>query len=141
MRILALLALLLLLLGCQKYTIDTLPDNRLHFGNSGGFTGEIREYVLLLDNGKILFDNQLDGKMEKIGKVSKEKLAAVSAEVAEINFKVPAPRPANRNTAVTLYRNGEARQLQWAGKAAPDAAAGRCFTELMAEVRRMRGTE
>ena len=141
MRILIYLAPLLLLLGCQKYTTDTLPDNRLHFGNSGGFSGEIREYVLLLDSGKILFDNQQEGKVEKIGKLSKEKFAALRVEIAEINFAGPAPRPANRNTAVTLYRNGEAHQLQWAGTNAPDAAAGRCFTELMAEVRKMRGTE
>ncbi|MEM6769466.1 MAG: hypothetical protein AAF597_02680, partial [Bacteroidota bacterium] len=58
--------------------------------------------------------------------------------VEKIDFAGPAPRPANRNTAVTLYRNGEAHQLQWAGNNAPDAAAGRCFTALMAEVRSMR---
>lgn len=141
MRHLSYLILLLSLLGCQKYTSDTLPDNRLHFGSSGGFSGEIREYVLLLDSGRILFDNQLTGEVEKIGKLSKEKFAAVQQEVAAINFSGPAPRPANRNIAVTLYRDGTAHQLQWAGSNAPDAAAGRCFTELMAEVRRMRGAE
>ena len=139
MRMLPLLCLLCLL-GCQKYTTDTLPDNRLHFGNSGGFNGQIREYVLLLDNGQILFDNRLQGEIEKIGKLSKEKLAAVRAEVDNIRFQTPAPRPANRNTEVTLYRDGVSKQMQWSGNNAPDAVAGRCFTELMGEVRRMRGT-
>lgn len=137
MRFLTILSLLALL-GCQKYTVDTLPDNRLHFGNSGGVTGEIREYVLLLDSGKILFDNRLEEKVEKIGKLSKEKLAAVRSEVDNINFQSPSPRPANRNTEVTLYRAGISQQMQWSGRNAPDEAAARCFDELMAEVRNMR---
>ena len=138
MRLLTFLGALLLLLGCQKYTVDTLPDNRLHFGNSGGFTGEIREYVLLLDSGRVLFDNKLEGKVEKIGTLKKEKFEAVKAEISKIDFSRPAPRPANMNTAVTLYRRGEARQLQWSGTNAPDEAAGRCFENLMAAVRVMR---
>lgn len=140
MRFLPLL-LLLLLVSCKTYTVDTLPDNRFHFGNSGGVTGEIREYVLLLDSGQVLFDNRLAGEIEKIGRLSKEKLEAVRLEVDQIGFRTPAPRPANRNTEVTLYRNGKARQMQWSGANSPDPAAARCFEELMAEVRRMRGTE
>ena len=127
--------------GCKSYTVETLPDNRFHFGNSGGFTGEIREYVLLLDNGQVLFDNRTTGEVEKIGRLSKEKLAAVRSEVDQISFRTPAPRPANRNTEVTLYRNGETRQMQWSGQNAPDPNAARCFEELMKEVRIMRGTE
>lgn len=136
-----LLPLFFLLSACQTYTVANLPDNRLHFGNSGGVTGEIREYILLLDSGKILFDNRLSGEVEKVGKLSKEKLAAVRLEVEKIEFRTPAPRPANRNTEVTLYKNGESRQMQWSGQNAPDPAASRCFEELMAEVRALRGTE
>lgn len=138
MRVLYLF-LLLSFFSCNRYSIDSLPDNRLHFGNSGGVTGEIREYILLLDNGRILFDNRLTEEVEKIGKLSKTKLAEVRAEVDRISFRTPSPRPANRNTEVTLYRDGTSRQMQWSGNQAPDPAAGRCFEELMAEVRAMRG--
>jgi len=137
MRVLSLL-FFLSLFSCNRYSIDSLPDNRLHFGNSGGITGEIREYILLLDNGRILFDNRLTGEVEKIGKLSNPKLVEIRAEVDQIAFRTPSPRPANRNTEVTLYRAGTAKQMQWSDNQAPDPAAGRCFEELMAEVRKMR---
>lgn len=42
--------------SCQKYTVDKLPDNQIHFGEGGGITGAITEYCLL-KNGQ-LFDKK-----------------------------------------------------------------------------------
>lgn len=139
LRLLSYLLPALLFLGCQKYTIDTLPDNRLHFGNAGGYTGEIREYILLLNNGRVLFNNSITGELEKIGKLKKEELAVFLAEIDKIDFKAAANKPANRNTVLTRYSDGMAQPLQWSGpKNAPSKEAGACFQALMAKVRALR---
>ena len=48
------LAMTCLLIACSsgKYTPQKLPDNRLHFGSGGGFTGAVTEYILL-ENGQL----------------------------------------------------------------------------------------
>ncbi|WP_157472157.1 hypothetical protein [Neolewinella persica] len=139
MRLLTYLVPLLLLTSCQKYTIDKLPEERLHFGNAGGITGEIREYILLMKNGRILFDNQATGELETIGKMKKEGLAALKAELASVDFAGPKNKPGNMNTLLTLHSGGNIQRLQWSGpKNAPSEAAGHCFQELMGTVRAMR---
>lgn len=139
LRLLTFLVPLLLLTSCQKYTVDKLPEERLHFGNSGGFTGEIREYILLMDNGRILFDNQTTGELEKIGKMKKEGLLALKAELAKIDFAMAGNKPANMNTLLALHSGGQTQSLQWSGpKNAPSEAAGQCFQQLMATVRALR---
>lgn len=139
MRLLTFLAPLLLFLSCQKYTIDTLPEERLHFGNSGGFTGEIREYILLLGSGHILFNNQETGELEKIGKLKKEALSATKAELASIDFAGGQNKPGNMNTMLAYHVGDTVKTLHWSGpKNAPDEAAGECFQHLMASVRALR---
>ena len=139
LRLLAYLLPLFLFLGCQKYTVEKLPDNRLHFGNAGGFTGEIREYILLLDNGRILFNNRTTGELEKIGKLKKEELVVFQAEIDKINFQATPNKPANMNTMMTRYSGGLAQPLNWSGPSnAPSKDAGACFQALMAQVRAMR---
>jgi hypothetical protein len=131
-----------LLTGCQKYTVDKLPEERLHFGNAGGITGEIREYILLMNNGRILFDNQTTGELEKIGKMKKEGLRTLKAELATVDFAAAQTKPANMNTMLALHTGGKTQQLQWSGpKNAPSEAAGHCFQELMGTVRAMREAE
>ncbi|MFK8162883.1 MAG: hypothetical protein AB8H12_10515 [Lewinella sp.] len=139
MRLFTYLIPFLLLASCQKYTLDKLPEERLHFGNAGGFTGEIREYILLMDNGRILFDNQTTGKLEKIGKMKKEGLLALKAELASIDFNAGSNKPANMNTLLSLHAGGKTQSLQWAGpKNAPSEAARHCFQQLMTTVRALR---
>lgn len=139
LRILAYLLPLVLLLGCQKFTVEKLPDSRIHFGNAGGYTGEIREYILLLDNGRILFNNRTSGELEKIGKLKKEELMVFRTEIDKINFKATPNKPANMNTMMTRYSGGLAQPLQWSGpQSAPSKEAGDCFQALMAKVRALR---
>lgn len=139
MRCTILLCLCGLFFGCNKYTIEKLPEERLHFGNAGGFTGEIREYILLLDNGRILFNNRETGQLEKIGKLKKEGLAATRTELAAIDFSTAQNKPGNMNTLLEYHVNGGVKSMQWSGpKNAPDQAAGACFQQLMASVRALR---
>jgi hypothetical protein len=138
-RYFLLLSLCFSFLGCQKYAMDKLPDNRVHFGNSGGFTGEIREYILILDNGQILFNNQVTEELEKIGKLKKEELGVFLTEIDKINFQATPNKPANMNTMMTRYAGGLAQPLLWSGpKNAPSKEAGACFQALMAKVRAFR---
>ena len=39
-----------------KHTLDTLPDEQLYFGSGGGFTGAVKEYLLLRNGQVFLFD-------------------------------------------------------------------------------------
>ncbi len=131
--------LLLLCCGCQKYTLEKLPAERVHFGNSGGFTGEIREYILLLDHGKILFNNPVTGVLEKMGKMPKEELTALKAALTTVDFAAGNNQPGNMNTLLVYHTAGQTRRLQWSGpKNAPDEAAGHCFGVLMSRVRSLR---
>lgn len=142
LRLLPYLLLLILCTSCQKYALDNLPAERLHFGNSGGFTGETREYILLLNNGKILFNNQVTNELEKIGKMPKDELIALKAELATIDFDQAANKPGNMNTLLAYHKDGLRKELQWTGpKSAPSNAAGHCFSVLMARVRALRGAE
>jgi hypothetical protein len=92
-----------------------------------------------MDNGRILFDNQTTGELEKIGKMKKEGLLALKAELAKIDFAMAGNKPANMNTLLALHSGGQTQSLQWSGpKNAPSEAAGQCFQQLMATVRALR---
>ncbi|TXF88616.1 hypothetical protein FUA23_14210 [Neolewinella aurantiaca] len=139
MRLFIYILPLLLFTCCQKYTVNKLPDNRLHFGNAGGYTGEIREYIFLLDNGQVLFKNRDTGELEKIGKLKKEERMVFIAELDRINFKASSRKAANMNTMMTRYTEGAAEKLQWSGpRSAPSPEAGAFFQTLMAKVRALR---
>lgn len=129
----------LIFLGCQQYTMENLPAERLHFGSGGGFTGKTSEYILLLSNGKILFKDELKNELESVGRLTKQELAELKDELAKVDFKKATDKPGNMSSFVSLYSGNEAQKVQWpAGQKAPETAIVNCYDILMNHVRRLR---
>ncbi|MEO0733181.1 MAG: hypothetical protein AAFZ52_10120 [Bacteroidota bacterium] len=134
--------LCLLALGCQQYTADNLPLDRLRFGTKGGITGGGREYILLLDSGRLLFDGEYANKLEKVGKLTKTELAAVRADLNRIDFTTAKSPANNYTTSLVYYHAGTADQLAWRRPGtAPSPEAETCYELLMTAVRRLRKTD
>jgi len=128
--------------GCKQYTPDNLPANHVRFGSKGGITGGGREYVLLLDNGRLLFDDEYTGKLEKVGKLTKAELAAVGAELAEMDFPKNDAAPGNYNTSMTYHHDGTTEKISWKQPGgAPTDELKTCYNSLMTAVRRLRKTD
>jgi len=131
-----------MLVSCKQYTPDNLPAERLRFGSKGGITGGAREYVLLLENGRLLFDDELTGKLDNLGKLTKEELQAVRADLRDINFAKTGNAPGNFNTSLQYYHAGTVDKMSWSQPGgAPTTTVKDCYTGLMAAVRRIRKTE
>jgi hypothetical protein len=107
-------------------------------------TGGVREYVLLLDNGKLLFRDEYSDspKLEKVGRFTKEELAAVKADLASMSFPKNKSGPGNYNTTMAYHHDGLADRLSWSqpgGPPTPELKA--CYNNLMKAVRRVRKAE
>ncbi|MEM9260314.1 MAG: hypothetical protein AAGA62_11760 [Bacteroidota bacterium] len=137
--LLSLLLLCLLFAGCKQYTLENLPAERLRFGNKGGITGGAREYVLLLDTGQLLFDDEYTGKLEKVGKLSKAELLAVKLDLSRLSFAKDDEAPGNYNTSLQYHHEGRVDRLSWSRPGgAPSPAVKACYDTLLAAVRRLR---
>jgi len=138
--------LLLLLLccttSCKQYTPENLPEARLHFGSKGGMAGGDREYILLLDKGKLLFSDEYGSELETVGRFTKEELAAVTADLAGMSFSKKENPPGNYNTSLAYHHDGGIDRLRWSQPGgAPTPEVKTCYNHLMAAVRRLRKTE
>ncbi len=125
------------LAACSKYSYHSLPTECLHFGSKGGVAGELRTYILLLDNRRLFFKDPLKEEMEKIGRVN----TALLRQVEEIIPNLPYDRslPSNYNAVLRYYTEKGVRELQWlAPQGAPDEATQSLFEQLMGEARRLR---
>lgn len=128
--------------GCKQYTLENLPAERLRFGTKGGITGGAREYVLLLDNGQLLFDDEYTGKLEKVGKLNKAELLAVKADLANLSFAKDGHVPGNYNTSLQYHHEGRVDRLSWSRPGgSPSPAVKLCYDTLLAAVRRLRKAE
>lgn len=122
--------------------MTNLPADRLHFGSKGGFTGEFREYILSLDNGLLLFKEQLPGsenvELKKIGKIKKQRLKSIHQQLEKLDFKSKS-RAANMNAMLTYHHGTEQQSLQWpAPDGAPTKEVQTLFEFLMEDARNLR---
>lgn len=66
------LFLALLLASCgTTYTASNLPDKQILFGEGGGFSGSVKEYVLL-ENGQMFTRTTFAGEVTELPKVKKK---------------------------------------------------------------------
>lgn len=128
------------LASCARYSYETLPAERLHFGTKGGLHGELRAYILLLENRQLLFKDPLEDDLEKIGRVDASLMAEIERTLPQLAFE---PSALGNYNAVLIHYTAEGmRDLQWSSpKGAPDEATQALFEALMAEVRRLRKTK
>lgn len=86
-KITALLIISALIIGCNtpKYTTDALPQKQLLFGEGGGFTGEVKEYILL-ENGQMFTRYNFGKVTEELSKTSKGKSKKMYARYKEIGL-------------------------------------------------------
>ncbi len=104
-------------------------------------SGQVREYILLLDNGQLLFKDPLTNELEKIGRWNRTDLEEVKSRLRSLPFDEP-PTPSNFNTIVAYHTNGQLQALQWSSpKEAVDERVQSFFEHLMAEVRHLRKLE
>lgn len=75
------------LIACksQQYTAETLPANQLAFGEGGGFSGAITEFILL-ENGQLFVKNSLTNKVEELPPVKKKQVQALRTEAEVLNM-------------------------------------------------------
>ena len=121
----------LIIFSCKsnKYTSDTLPDEQLHFGSSGGFTGFTTTYILL-KNGQVFYQKKANADLEqkeaqrkKVGKEHFEKASSINWET------LPPSEPGNMNYFVVWKNGKDQKQYYWSGKC-PDEKVGKWFEEL-----------
>ncbi len=112
-KTLTLLTLLIFFAACsKKYTAETLPSQRLQFGTGGGFTGQQNAY-LLLDNGQIFKQKDLDGKkFEALGKIPKS-VASAFYKQCKTYDKLKVNRPADLYNFITLKNDSTNLKWQW----------------------------
>ena len=143
MRYFTLLLCTCLLAGsCTRYTAENLPEERIRFGGQGGFAGTARMYELLLGSGRLLFDNELTGEVEKVGKLTPAEMDAVRGSLAAIDFTGATGASGNYTSSLTYYGNDPATTIRWSGPGnAPSPEVKLCYDTLMDATRRLRAAD
>ena len=96
----------------KKFTAETLPSQRLQFGTGGGFTGQQNAY-LLLENGQIFKQKDLDGKkFEALGKIPTS-LAKTVYKQCKTYEKVKLNRPSDLYHFISLKNDSTNLKWQW----------------------------
>jgi len=105
------------LLGSQckhpKYTAETLPEDRLLFGNGGGFAGIETTYTLL-ENGQLFkTDSKAPALLEVTG--TKKKAANALFETAESLglLKLEFSHPGNIYQFIEFQDDGQKKRIVW----------------------------
>ena len=136
------LAVLLTTLSCQKYTVDRLPPERLHFASGGGFTGQVKEYILILNNGTVLSRDAADeDRLVRLGALDKAELSQIGTMLAGIDFGEASAGNSTGNVtnSLTYYHDDQGDRLNWSSSGpAPTTDAGKLYKQLMAQVTRLR---
>lgn len=91
--------------------LESNKNDRIFFGNRGGFTNMSTDYVLF-DNGslcKLHNDNVI-----KTGRVSREKVGEIEASLEEMGFmSIEKDEPGNMTYYVSVVRADSKNEVHW----------------------------
>ncbi len=113
-----------------KYSVDDLPDKQFYFGNGGGFTGAVNEYMLL-ENGQ-LFKHDA-GDYTELPKVKKKKAAQLfktyyDLKLDEFHFR----RPGNMYYFLRMKDKDSEYYTSWGNPGVlPDSLIAVLYDDLM----------
>lgn len=103
------------LLGCNNkhYTPDQLPGEHLSFGDGGGFTGAVTEYILL-ENGQLYRFNSMEKDTVEIGKLKKKETKSLLMEVKALNLdKINIQEPGNMYYFISMKNGDKIYKITW----------------------------
>lgn len=96
-------SLFLLLAACaKKYSVTELPKNQLHFGNGGGFTGKVSDF-LILENGQVFYKEPFGQDYLEIGKIKAKQAKVLYKQVADFQ-SVIVNKPSNNYQYISLQK-------------------------------------
>ncbi len=97
----------------QQYSAETLPADQLVFGEGGGFSGAITEFILL-ENGQLFAQNSLTKKVEELPAVKKKKAQALIMDAEALNMnKLNINSPGNTYYFIKYQHADTIQQAIW----------------------------
>jgi hypothetical protein len=103
--------------GCKQIFHSSKTLYALHFGESGGFTGAKREYILKGD-GRLYYIKEFGGDTVFVKTVEREKTRKIfkiadSRDVMSYNVN----KPGNMNYFIRFYKQGQlVKDILWSGQ-------------------------
>lgn len=101
--------------SCNTYKADNLPTKQLLFGNGGGVTGAVKEFILL-DNGQIFTRTSFAGTPTKLGKISKKQAKAIYASYDQKLKSIELIKPGNQYKYIQMNIDSTQNYRQVWGK-------------------------
>ena len=107
------LASFLCFAGCnsKNYPLGDLPEDQIVFGNGGGMTGEIKQYILL-KNGQLFQSSSLSREMVELDKIDKRQAESYFKKMEVLNG-ITFDHPGNRYYFITHLSTGTERKWVW----------------------------
>ncbi len=101
--------------ACQKYTLDNMPEQQIHFGEGGGITGAITEYCLL-KNGQLFNKKHFTEDFKAYKKVKKRaaKKAFKTCKKIEIE-KIQVDNPGDKYYYIAYETKDIKHKITWGG--------------------------
>lgn len=107
-------SLFLLLAACaKKYSVTELPQNQLHFGNGGGFTGKVTDFMVL-ENGQVFYKEPFGKEYLEIGKIKAKQAKALYKQVADFQ-NITINKPNNNYQYISLQKQDTTYRYVFSG--------------------------
>ncbi len=97
-----------LLASCksQQYTAENLPEQQLVFGEGGGFTGAVTQYILL-ENGQIFKHYSMEASTVELGSVKKRTAKEMMKKVQAMQLDTMDVKQPGNMYYFLSYKTGE----------------------------------
>jgi len=126
----------------RHYTSSTLPEEQLIFGDGGGFTGAVTEYMLL-KNGQLFRVNGMQGDTTEVAKIEKSAAKQLLQEAEALQLeKMDIQKPGNMYYFVGVRDKDETHKITWGDSSYTIAPTVQSFyKKLMETVRQAKAPE